>query len=153
MRSKVSFQRWNGFGILLCFEAGKTPVAIQAKQAGIPRGGLFKKFGSFGKFRILCAHNAQVVVRAGKNFRCELVIHARGLGFLGLWNCWLRPNGWSFRRGSLCYRFCGFLLVLAARFEQAGDAIGGAAVAVSRNFGLVENVLGVVAKLRFAIAL
>jgi len=54
---------------------------------------------------------------------------------------------------ALHHRFRGFLLVMCAGFEQAGDAIGSVAIAVGGGRGLVENVLGVIAKLCFAIAL
>jgi hypothetical protein len=54
---------------------------------------------------------------------------------------------------ALHHRFGGFLLVAGAGFEKAGDAVGRVAVAVGRDRGLVENVLGIMAEFRFAITL
>ena len=44
-------------------------------------------------------------------------------------------------------------MVAGAGFEKTGDAVGSVAIATGRSGGLVENVLGVIAKFRFAIAL
>jgi hypothetical protein len=44
-------------------------------------------------------------------------------------------------------------LVAGAGFKKTGDAVGSVAIAVGRGGGLVENVLGVIAKFRFAITL
>src|SRR5467141_2181437 len=152
-RGEPALQRRYGLGIKLGAIAGKTPIAVEAGEPGLPRGSLLevsrgiREIGSFG------AHDAKIIIGAGEDFRRERAVFFRGLGFRG----WLRRRRRLSRRilldAALHHRFRGFLLIVGAGFEQAGDAIGSVAIAVGNGRGLVENVLGVIAELRFAIAL
>ena len=79
------------------------------------------------------------------------------LGLLGFHHCLLSCasllDGGIFLHASLNHRFGGFHLVVSARFEQTGNAVGSVAITVGWDGRLVENVLGVIAEFRFAIVL
>src|SRR5580704_437118 len=150
---QLPLQGRNSFGIKLGAIGGKTPVAVEAGKGGIPSASLFKEFGGIREIRSLGAHDAEIVVGAGQNLRSEGAVFFRGLGFRGLlWSGRARGRG-IFLHAALYHRFGGFLLVAGAGFEKTSDAVGSVAIAVGGGGGLVENVLGVIAKFRFAIAL
>src|SRR5882757_11523257 len=71
MSRQLPLQGRNSFGIKLSAIGGKTPVAVETRKGGIPSASLFEEFGGIREIRSLGAHDAQIVVGAGENFRSE----------------------------------------------------------------------------------
>ena len=61
--SELPLQRRDGLGIQLRAERRKAPVAVEAREIGLPDSSLLEIFSSFPELRGLGAHHAQVVVR------------------------------------------------------------------------------------------
>src|SRR6266852_1819564 len=80
---QLPLQRRNSLGIKLGAISGKTRVAVETGKGGIPSASLFEELRGIREIRSFGAHDAEIVVRAGENFRSEGAVFFRGLGFYG----------------------------------------------------------------------
>src|SRR5260370_1218833 len=150
--SELTFQRRNSVGIKFGTIAGQSPVPVESWKVALPCRSLLKVFRGLIELGSLGAHDAEIIVGAGENLRCERAIFFRGLGFC----YWSRHRSCLGREillhASLRHRFRGFFLVLGSRFDQAVDAVGSVAIAVGRDGGVLEKCMSVYAQLCFSVA-